>query len=350
MAEGSVPSTLSTIIRRNTASSSLPNPYVPKVVAYFQPSGDPDNGSLRAHCDDVNIDVFIIGFVYAFAGSTGGTPVMSTNYDIECAADQSGDPTSCPQLEQAIQYCQQKGKMVFIGVGGPESSIDLLNDDVPDDLAHALWMTYGPPSEESQTPTPSRPFGNAVVDGFDLYFPQISTAENKLAQSLRALFDANEASRTYYLSGSPSCEQISSSSAAQYLCDACDYVSPRFFSFGTRSSSSDQATAPSSCYIGQEGFDAALKGWSAASSSSSSSSVHARLYVGAPASSGADQATPNSWDVVGGIEGMQKLARGVKDMELSNFGGFAFWDSVADDVEQVDGKDIFALTSEVLRD
>lgn len=71
--------------------------------------------------------------------------------------------------------------------------------------AQNVWAIFGPQS--ASTSSVNRPFGTAVVDGFDFDFE--STTENMAAfgQELRSLMDAATAAgdKAYYLSATPQC-------------------------------------------------------------------------------------------------------------------------------------------------
>jgi hypothetical protein len=71
-----------------------------------------------------------------------------------------------PALETDIQHCQEIGKQVLISIGGPHADMPLDSDEQAIDFADKLWELFGPVTDAID---PSlRPFGSAVVDGFDL--------------------------------------------------------------------------------------------------------------------------------------------------------------------------------------
>lgn len=61
-----------------------------------------------------------------------------------------------------IKSCQNKGKIVLLSLGGAAGVYGFSNDQNAHDFADTLWNTFG--GGKSKT----RPFGDAVVDGFDL--------------------------------------------------------------------------------------------------------------------------------------------------------------------------------------
>lgn len=72
--------------------------------------------------------------------------------------------------------------------------------------AQSVWAMFGPP-ETSSSSSVNRPFGTAVVDGFDFDFE--STTQNMAAfgQELRALMDCatDAGDKAYFLSAAPQC-------------------------------------------------------------------------------------------------------------------------------------------------
>lgn len=62
----------------------------------------------------------------------------------------------------AIKTCQKKGKTVLMSLGGAAGSYGFANNADAEAFADTLWNIYG--AGKSST----RPFGDAVIDGFDL--------------------------------------------------------------------------------------------------------------------------------------------------------------------------------------
>lgn len=61
-----------------------------------------------------------------------------------------------------IKTCQKKGKTVLMSLGGAAGSYGFANNADAEAFADTLWNIYG--AGKSST----RPFGDAVLDGFDL--------------------------------------------------------------------------------------------------------------------------------------------------------------------------------------
>lgn len=61
-----------------------------------------------------------------------------------------------------IKTCQKKGKTVIMSLGGAAGIYGFSNDANAEAFADTLWNIYGGGSSST------RPFGDAVLDGFDL--------------------------------------------------------------------------------------------------------------------------------------------------------------------------------------
>lgn len=76
--------------------------------------------------------------------------------------------TGCPQLAEDIPICQAAGKKVFLSLGGDSTSSQIIESQTSAiNFADFLWATFGPKSDKLTLLENSRPFGDAVVDGFD---------------------------------------------------------------------------------------------------------------------------------------------------------------------------------------
>jgi hypothetical protein len=64
-----------------------------------------------------------------------------------------------------------------------------------------IWKTFGPVSTDTSI---HRPFGKAVVDGFDFDFESTVTHMPSFGNELRRLF-TQDTSKTYYLTAAPQC-------------------------------------------------------------------------------------------------------------------------------------------------
>jgi hypothetical protein len=69
-------------------------------------------------------------------------------------------------LEADIFQCQTKhGKKIFLSIGGQGNTFPLATDEDAITFANHLWELFGP---AGRIDPGLRPFGSAVLDGFDL--------------------------------------------------------------------------------------------------------------------------------------------------------------------------------------
>lgn len=70
--------------------------------------------------------------------------------------------TTSINIDVDIKTCQDKGKTILMSLGGANGVYGFANDANAEAFADTLWNIFG--AGESDT----RPFGDAVIDGFDL--------------------------------------------------------------------------------------------------------------------------------------------------------------------------------------
>ncbi|KAJ4417990.1 Chitinase 2 [Gnomoniopsis sp. IMI 355080] len=112
----------------------------------------------------------------------------------------------CPQLETDIQLCQDTyRKTIMLSIGGAtytEGGFSSASAAVT--AAQNVWAMFGPEQSGSSV---NRPFGSAVVDGFDFDFESTTSNMASFGEELRTLMDAATAAgdKEYYLSAAPQC-------------------------------------------------------------------------------------------------------------------------------------------------
>ena len=67
---------------------------------------------------------------------------------------------NCQFLASAIQTCQSKGKIVTLSLGGATGAAGFTSDAQASQFATTLWNLFLGGSSST------RPFGNAVLDGY----------------------------------------------------------------------------------------------------------------------------------------------------------------------------------------
>ncbi|KAI8083176.1 glycoside hydrolase superfamily [Halteromyces radiatus] len=103
-------------------------------------------------------------------------------------------------MEKEIQTCQKKGKKVLLSLGGASGSYGLNSGKDGKMWADQLWNTFGNGQVGNK-----RPFGKAVVDGFDLDIEAGSVeGYSTFVKTMRQHY-LKDKSKTYYISGAPQC-------------------------------------------------------------------------------------------------------------------------------------------------
>ncbi|KAI3398938.1 hypothetical protein diail_8261 [Diaporthe ilicicola] len=105
-----------------------------------------------------------------------------------------------------IQLCQASyDKTIMLSVGGATyTEGGFSSSAAAESAANNIWAMFGPPQSGS---TFNRPFGNAIVDGFDFDFESSTQNMAPFATQLRALMNAatTAGGKPYFLSAAPQC-------------------------------------------------------------------------------------------------------------------------------------------------
>lgn len=76
--------------------------------------------------------------------------------------------SGCSQIAEDIPICQAAGKKVFLSLGGANpANQQILSDESAESFANFLWGAFGPVTHDWVQAGSPRPFGDAVMDGFD---------------------------------------------------------------------------------------------------------------------------------------------------------------------------------------
>ena len=102
-------------------------------------------------------------------------------------------------MGQDIKTCQANGKKILLSLGGAAGSYGFTSDAQASSFADELWNLFG--GGNSST----RPFGDAVIDGFDLDIEGGSTTGYATFVTRMRQNFANDTTKTYYISGAPQC-------------------------------------------------------------------------------------------------------------------------------------------------
>ncbi|KAJ8068037.1 hypothetical protein OCU04_003614 [Sclerotinia nivalis] len=153
-------------------------------VAIYWGQG-PNQGTLASYCSSADFDIIPIAFLISINKLTVNVG--------------NADPT---QVGKDIVTCQGMGKTILLSIGGATyTENELSSSSAATTAAKNVWAAFGPRASSSTT----RPFGDAVVDGFDFDIETPGLANlDVFAQELRTLSDA-ETSKKYYLTAAPQC-------------------------------------------------------------------------------------------------------------------------------------------------
>lgn len=156
-----------------------------------------------------------------FPDEAGSNGYPGTNFGNACGGfyTTSGGQTtqllaSCPDMEADIKTCQANGKKILLSLGGGSASAAYIATDASAvQFADFLWGAFGPQTDEWIASGQPRPFGDAVVDGFDFDIESLAadipTAIDNgyaaMANEFRRLFGLCTSPQAFYLSAAPQC-------------------------------------------------------------------------------------------------------------------------------------------------
>ncbi|KXL42402.1 glycoside hydrolase family 18 protein [Acidomyces richmondensis BFW] len=172
--------------------------------SYGASSGSLAQQSLAYYCANTDIDVIPMAFLYQITSGEGGQPVLNfANQQNNCSTFSGTETIDCPQIGDDITTCQQTyGKTILLSVGGATyTEGGFSSSSAATSAAQELWAMFGPEQSGSSV---NRPFGSAVIDGFDFDFETTVSNTVPFASELRSLMDA-DTSKTYYLTAAPQC-------------------------------------------------------------------------------------------------------------------------------------------------
>jgi len=98
-----------------------------------------------------------------------------------------------------IKTCQAAGKKILLSLGGAAGSYGFTSDSQAEAFADTLWNLFGGGTSST------RPFDDAVIDGFDLDIEGGSTTGYTAFINQMRVHYSSDSSKTYYISGAPQC-------------------------------------------------------------------------------------------------------------------------------------------------
>ncbi|KAH7120078.1 glycoside hydrolase superfamily [Dactylonectria estremocensis] len=171
--------------------------------SFAQSSGSASQQRLSYYCSNPDIDIIPL----AFLDGISPLSLNLANAANKCSPfPDNPQLLQCPQVEQDIITCQQVyGKTILLSIGGATySQGGFQTTEEASNAAHAVWGMFGPVSPNSSG---SRPFGSAVVDGFDFDLESPVSNMPVFGSELRRLMDRDTAAggKRFYLSAAPQC-------------------------------------------------------------------------------------------------------------------------------------------------
>lgn len=157
---------------------------------------------LSYYCANSDIDIIPLAFLTVI-----GNPALNfANAGDLCTAISGSNLFYCSELETDITECQTTyGKTILLSVGGSTYSEGGFSTSAAAvTAANNIWADFGPYSSSSSAP---RPFGKAVIDGFDFDFESTVSNMPAFGNQLRSLMDADKAStgKNWLLTAAPQC-------------------------------------------------------------------------------------------------------------------------------------------------
>ena len=223
---------------------------------------------------------------------------------------------NCQFLASSIQTCQSKGKTILLSIGGATySEGGFASTSAADAGAELIWKTFGPDSGDSKI---HRPFGKAVIDGFDFDFEAAVTNTGEFATQLRTLADS-DTSKKYFLTAAPQCpfpdaadkDILNTNSSA-----AIDAVFVQFYNnFCGVNAFTPARTVKTGRVAAQSNFN--FDTWNKWALTESKNK-NVRVFLGVPANTGA---ASSGYLPVSSLEPVIAYSKG-----FESFGGVMMWD------------------------
>ncbi|KAK9799855.1 putative chitinase [Seiridium cardinale] len=224
---------------------------------------------LSTYCSNTKFNIIPLAFLTGISTPTTNFANAGNN----CTVYSGTNLWDCPQLEEDIKTCQNTySKTILLSLGGStyaEGGFD--SSATAKTNATNIWNLFGP-----NTTFANRPFGTAVVDGFDFDFEATTKNTAPFAQQLRDLM-TSATGKTYYLAAAPQCPYPDTATNDILTNVSLDFVMVQFYNNYCGASSYTQGTTT------QANFN--FKTWDTWAKGSKNANV--KVFLGVPASSGA---------------------------------------------------------------
>ncbi|KAL2863509.1 class III chitinase ChiA1 [Aspergillus lucknowensis] len=283
---------------------------------------------LAEFCQETAFDIINIGFINRFPDQDLFTGLPGSDFGNQCWADTyfvDGLPSmlysQCPNLREDIPICQAAGKKIFLSLGGGHDTYKINTIDSSTKFADFLWGAFGPKTEDWEADDKPRPFGDAVVDGFDFdieYNGSLGYAN--MIKRLRRRF-TEVPDRTFYISVAPQCPIPDKQLSVAIANSLVDFVWVQFYN-SNPCSARDFVEGTKNGFNFDDWVEVIKEG----------ANPNAKLYVGLPASQSA--ALPGYYLTPQEVE---PLVKKYMNKYPETFGGIMLWEATESKNNQIDG-------------
>lgn len=264
--------------------------------------------------------------------------------------DAEGNPSQllseCPNIGPDITACQKTyGKKIFLGLGGASPTNQYFPSNTAAlQFADFLWGAFGPVNTSWTGP---RPFGSAVIDGFDLDIESniptplpagvptdyMTRGYVAMVNYFKNTLFPRDPSKPYYLSAAPQCIVPDAHFATVMKSAWFDFM---FIQFYNTPQCSARAGINHAKGIGS--YDISFASWD---SSATSLNPNVKLYLGLPGAPAAAVAG----DYLNPAEAQSIVKR---FFGRAKFGGVSIWDATYDYRNTVCGRPFGGIMKDIL--
>ncbi|KAM7195800.1 endochitinase 33 [Naviculisporaceae sp. PSN 640] len=180
---------------------------------------------LATYCSNTNLDVIPLAFLHSIKNPTLLNFASASD---KCTTFPGTQLLKCPEIEADIKACQNQGKTIILSIGGATYTEGGFSSAAEaQQWANTLWAMFGPQQSGSNV---NRPFGSAVIDGFDIDVEASAANLVAFAGQLRVNLDsATTNTKKYILAAAPQCPFPDHANQAMLDAVKFDYVAVQFY-------------------------------------------------------------------------------------------------------------------------
>lgn len=147
------------------------------VAVYYGQTDQTSTVPLSTVCHDSDVDIIILAFINKLSTGPAGYPTL--NMGPRCWAASSAQVNEgatglidCVSdgFAKQVKTCQESGKKVLLSIGGAVdySETTIASEEDAARIADNIWNLFGAGGMYNETIMAIRPFGDVIVDGFDI--------------------------------------------------------------------------------------------------------------------------------------------------------------------------------------